>query len=72
MMAADRKWFAAHPGAVSYVRPITRAEINGLRMVGSLPGGWDAAGDVEVTQLAPGVRARRLAGAWMFPRGGVA
>lgn len=59
LMAQDRKWFESHPGAESYVRPITQVEVTELRMAGNLPDGGDVEGNIRVTQLAPGIRVRR-------------
>jgi hypothetical protein len=56
-MAADRRLFTEHPGAQRYLRPIQRDEIAEMRLAGVVPEGWSAAGDVEITELKPGVRA---------------
>ena len=56
--AADRQWFETHPSRRQRRRPITPAEIAELRWHGWLPDGGRVAGDVVVTQLRPGVRAR--------------
>jgi hypothetical protein len=52
---ADREWFKQNPDADQYVREITRAEKNMLRLAGELP-----QTHVLVTQLAPGVRKRQF------------
>jgi hypothetical protein len=51
----DREWFARNPGADSYVREITRYELNMLRLAGECD-----QTHVLVTQLAPGVRVRQF------------
>lgn len=64
--AADRAWFAAHPSAATYRRPITDAEAVALVIaVGLDPLLVTARGRVVVHQVAPGVRTRTYADLWL-------
>jgi hypothetical protein len=58
----DRSYFAAHPGAASYIRDYIPGEFppESLAAVGA--GTPQQNSLVEVRQLAPGVRVRRVVG----------
>jgi hypothetical protein len=69
----DRRWFAEHPGERSYQRDPLEHELCDPRQAPAcvpvvsppeLPDGCHAVPRMEVTQLAPGIRARKLW--WVF------
>lgn len=56
---ADREWFARHPTALDYRRPLAAAEVGELRTMGVIPDApGEAVGRVTVRQVSPGVRVR--------------
>lgn len=63
VVADDRTWFAARPGARERRRPLTAAErVELYRLHGPAPEGAVWRGAVVVVQMAPGVRGRSFAG----------
>lgn len=67
---ADREFFAAHPNAREYRRPLAACDIDGLRRAWLLPEGYRMVGLVLVIQIGPGVRGRDYAGILAVPYGG--
>ncbi len=66
-LADDRDWFDRHPFAPYRRRPPHWSEVEGLRMVGAIPGTGEVFGEVVVVPLAPGVRAKRFDQLWVAP-----
>lgn len=60
--AADRDFFAAHPWAEEYRRPLAWSEGVALVAAHGLPLGTRLAGRVTVRRVAPGVRVRLFQG----------
>jgi hypothetical protein len=60
IQADDRFWFALRPHEAERRRPAHWAEIAELRALGALPPGADVHGDVVVTRITDGIRAKRF------------
>lgn len=59
----DRQWFDAHPGEWVRYRDATWAEVAEWQRIGGLPpvpAGLEATYRVQVTQIKPGVRIRKV------------
>lgn len=56
----DRDWLAARPGAPYRVRPMSRAEIVDLHLVGLAPSGDPTGWRVVVHRIGDGLRAREF------------
>jgi hypothetical protein len=64
--AADREWFAQHPGETAYVRSMTAEEM----LLAVVPAGFVCVGgEVEVQQIEKGVRERRSLSVTLAPAG---
>lgn len=73
--ARDRAWFAAHPWATEYRRPLTYSERVTLAEAQGLPLGARIVGRVTVRNVAPGIRVRAFSGLetlTLDPAGGAA
>ena len=65
----DAAWFLLHPGCRTRRRPIwwcEQIEMRALAGLDELPPGTTWHGDVVVTELAPGVRAKHFGGVCFF------